>query len=174
MLEKVLDESAWVTEGKYQSPKCINEMIVIMAHKVLRSLISDVQSHKWYSILADDTRDLSNRGQMVICLRSVSDEYEVFEDLFNLIIFSTSDTIYSVLKNSLGLDFGHCRDQEYDRAQNFQGYVKGVAKRFKDENPAAILVHCLAHYTNLYLQEVTRCCKRIKEVLNFSMEAIQL
>ena len=65
MLEKVLDKSAWVTEGKYQSPECINEMIEIMAHKVLRSLISDVQSHKWYSILADETRDLLNREQML-------------------------------------------------------------------------------------------------------------
>ena len=42
MLEKVLNESAWVTEGKYQSPECVNEMIEIMAHKVLRSLINDV------------------------------------------------------------------------------------------------------------------------------------
>ena len=46
MLEKVLGESAWVTEGKYQSPEYANEMIEIMAHKVLCSLISDVQSHK--------------------------------------------------------------------------------------------------------------------------------
>ena len=30
-LEKVLGESAWVTEGKYQSPECVNEMIEIMA-----------------------------------------------------------------------------------------------------------------------------------------------
>ena len=160
MLEKVLDESAWVTEGKYQSPECINEMIESMANKVLRSLISDVQSHKWCSILADETRDLSNCGQMVICLRRVFDEYEVFEDLFNLIIFSTSDTIYSVLKNSLGLDFSHCRVQEYDKAQNFQGHVKGVAKRFKDENPAAILVHCLAHCTNFYFQDVANTLKK--------------
>ena len=179
MLEKVLDESAWVTEGKYQSPECINEMIEIMAHKVLRSLISDVQSHKWYSILADETRDLSNREQMVICLRWVSNEYEVFEDLIGLVQLDniTSDTIYSVLKDSivhLGLDFGNCRGQGYDGAQNFQGHVKGVAKRFKDDNPAAISVHCLAHCINLCLQEVTRSCKCIKEALNFSMEAIQL
>ena len=40
MLEKVLGESHWV---KYQSPECINEMIEIMAHKVLRSLLNDIQ-----------------------------------------------------------------------------------------------------------------------------------
>ena len=69
MLEKVLDESSWVKEGKYQSPECINELIEIMGHKVLRSLISEVQAQEGYSILADETRDHSNCDQMVICLR---------------------------------------------------------------------------------------------------------
>ena len=127
-LEKVLGESAWVTEGKYHSPECVNEMIEIMAHKVLHSLISDVQSHKWYFILADETRDLSNHEQMVICLRWVSNEYEVCEDLIGLVQLDniTSDMIYSVLKDSiicLGLGFGDCRGQGYDGAQNFQGQV---------------------------------------------------
>ena len=82
-----------------------------------------------------------------------------------------------VLKDSvvhLSLDFGDCRGQGDDGAQNFQGHVKGVAKRFKDKNPTAISVHCLAHCINLCLQKVTRSCKCIKEALNFSMEAIQL
>ena len=90
--------------------------------------------------------------------------------LFNL-------TIYSVLKDTivrLDVDFGDCRGQGYGGAQNFQGHVKGVAKRFKDNNPAAISMHCLAQCINLCLQEVTRSYKCIKEVLNFSMEAIQL
>ena len=136
MLEIVLGESTWVTEGKYQSPECVNEMIEIMTHKVLRSLISDVQSHKWYSFLADETQDLSNHEQMVICLRWVSNEYDVCEGLIGLVQLDniTSDTIYSVLKHSivhLVLDFGNCRGQEYDGGQNFQGHVKGMAKRFK-------------------------------------------
>lgn len=179
MLQMVLEESTWVKDGKYQSPECINEMIEIMGHKVLRSLISDIQSQKWYSILADETRDLSNREQMVICLRYVSDEYEVFEDLIGLVQLDniTADTIYSALKDSitrLGLDFANCRGQGYDGARNFQGHVKGVAKRFQDDYPAAISVHCLAHCINLTLQEATRSCNCIKQALNFSMEAIQL
>ena len=51
----VLEESTWVKDGKYQSPECINEMIEIIGHKVLRSLIIDAQSKKLYSILADET-----------------------------------------------------------------------------------------------------------------------
>ena len=52
-----------------------------------------------------------------------------------------------VLKNfivCLGLDFGDCRGQRYDGAQIFQGHVKGVGKRFKD-NSVATSVHCLAY-----------------------------
>ena len=89
----------------------------------------------------------------------------------------TSDTIYSVVKDSivhLGLEVGDRRGQGYDGAQNFQGQVKDVAKRFKDDNPAAISVHCLAHCINVCLQEVKRSYKHIKEALNFSMEAIEL
>ena len=38
-------------------------MIEVMAHKAFHSLISDIQSHKWYYILADETQDLSNHEQ---------------------------------------------------------------------------------------------------------------
>ena len=44
----------------------------------------------------------------------------------------------------LGLEYGDCRGQGYDAASNFQGHVKDVAKRFKD-NSAATSVHCLVH-----------------------------
>ena len=62
---------------------------------------------------------------MVVCLRWVSDEYEVFEDLIGLVQLNniTSDTIYLVLKDSivrLGLDFGDCRGQGYDGLKIFK------------------------------------------------------
>ena len=153
-------------------------MIEIMGHKVLRSLISDVQSEKWFSIQADETRDLSNREQMIICLCYVSDEYEVFDDLTGLLQLDniTAYTIYLASKDCitrLGLDFVNYRGQGYNGARNFQGHVKGVAKLFEDDYPA-VSVHCLAHYINRCLLEATRSCNRIKQALNCSMEVIQL
>lgn len=80
-------------------------------------------------MVADETQDLLNHEQMVICLRWVSDEYEVFEDLTGLVQLDiiTPDITYSVLKDlmfCLSLNFGNCRGQGYDGAQNFQGHVK--------------------------------------------------
>ena len=81
MLQQVLDEGSWVSENKYQSPEVINELIEIMAHIALRSLLHDVMSQKWFALLADEAKDTSNKEQLVLCLRYVSDSYEVFEDI---------------------------------------------------------------------------------------------
>ena len=179
MLQKVLDEASWVETHKYLSPEIINEMIELMAHKALRSLISNLVSQRWFSLLADETRDVSNREQVVVTLRWVSEEYEICEDFFGLIQVdcTTAEQIFLSLKAyliSLGIPFTNCRGQAYDGASNFQGHISGVAKRFQDENPSAISVHCLAHCINLCVQDIARKNKCVKDALNFAMEVIQL
>ena len=179
LLDKVLDEKLWVTENKYQSPEIVNEMIEMMAHKLLRDFLVDINSRRWFSLLADETRDVSNCEQLVLCLRWVSEEYEVNEDQVGLIQLdnTTAETIYTSLKDSLirlGIPLEKCRGQAYDGARNFQGHVSGVARRFMDDNAAALSVHCLAHSVNLCLQEVARSSKPVKEALNFAMDIIQL
>lgn len=179
LLERVLGEEKWVSDGKYQSPEIINEIIAILGHKILRSLISDIHSQRWFSLMADETRDVSNREQLVICLRWVSDDYDIAEDMVGLVQLdnTTAQTVYSCLKDCLlriGVAFEYCRGQAYDGARSFQGHISGVAKRFQDDNAAAVSVHCLAHCVNLSLQEVARDVKSLKEALNFAMDAIQL
>ena len=46
-----------------------------------------------------------------------------------------------------------------------QGKRPGVAARFKDENPAAIAVHCCAHSLNLCLQDIGRKLPCIRDAL---------
>ena len=74
----------------------------------------------------------------------------------------------------LGIPFDKCRGQAYDGARNFQGHINGVAKKFQDDNAAAISVHCLAHCVNLCLQEIAVTSQPIKEALSLSVEIIQL
>ena len=40
LLQMVLDEDNWVQENRYQSPEIVNELIEIMGHSVLRSILS--------------------------------------------------------------------------------------------------------------------------------------
>ena len=48
----------WVKNGSYQSHDIVNEMIQIMANQLLQKLLDEIHSAKWYSIIADETRDI--------------------------------------------------------------------------------------------------------------------
>ena len=61
LLEHVLDEPSLVEGNKYPSPEIINEIIEIMAYNALCSLLADINSRPWFSLMADETRDNSNR-----------------------------------------------------------------------------------------------------------------
>ena len=62
-----------------------NEIIELIAHKALHSLIANLASKRWFSLLADETRDVFNWEQLVVRLRRVSEKYEIYEDFFGLI-----------------------------------------------------------------------------------------
>ena len=63
-----------------------------------------------------------------------------------------------------------CRGQAYDGVSNMQGRRKGVATRFKQENPAAIALHCCAHSLNLCLQDAAKNLNCIRDALETVIE----
>ena len=166
-------------ENKYMSPTIVNELIRDIAHTVLRSVLSEIRKAKWFSLLADETRDVANREQLVVCIRWVSENYDVFEEPVGLVELpnTTAETIFNALKDCLvrlSLPMTACRGQAYDGARNFQGHVQGVATRIAKEQPAALSVHCLAHCINLCVQDAARKIGPIRDALDLSMEIIQL
>ena len=54
----------------------------------IRLWADTMREAKWFSILADETTDLSNHEQLLISIRWVSDTYEVNEDFIGLVIRS--------------------------------------------------------------------------------------
>ena len=49
----------WKKGASYQSLNIINEMIQLMATQLLQKLLKEIHSAEWYSIIADETRDIS-------------------------------------------------------------------------------------------------------------------
>ena len=75
-----------VKQSQYISSDIVNEMLRIISHNILRSLMSYIRRAKWFSIMADERRDIANREQLVLCIRWVSENNEVFEDPVGLYI----------------------------------------------------------------------------------------
>ena len=55
--------------NKYTSPEIQNEMLEAMALGLLREISANIQSATFYTIMADKTTDISNKEQLVICIR---------------------------------------------------------------------------------------------------------
>ena len=168
--EDVSTLSRWLNDGRYLLHEVINEIIEIMAHKVLRQILSEIRESEWFAIIGDETLDTSGVEQFAFSLRWVDFDYGVYEDLIGLIEVDKTDavTLTGVIKDALLhliVPTNQCRGQAYDGASNMSGHLNGVAARIVKESPKAHYVHCLAHSLNLYLQDCARACQIIKESL---------
>ena len=85
----------WLRNRCYLSHDIVNEIVRLMANNVLRSLIKTVEASGFYSILADETRDRSNKEQLVVCVRWVDADFCVYEEPLGL--FNVPDTTRTTL-----------------------------------------------------------------------------
>ena len=150
-----------------------------MGLTVLRNLLADIREAEWFSVIVDEATDVSNKEQLVLCIRWVDKELNIHEDPVELVHVSKTDanTLAAVLKDSLvrfSLPISQCRGQAYDGASNMSGHLNGVAAQIEKLVPAALFVHCFAHCTNLCLQTVGRQCSPIRNALDLVMGISQL
>ena len=169
----------WLRKRKYISPTSVDELIKLMGKAILRDIISKVTSAKWYAIIADEATDVSGTEQVSISDRWVNSCYEVHEDLLGLkeLPDTKAVTIHHKVKEFLvkcPLSISQCRGQAYDGASNMSGIRNGAQALFKQDEPKALYVHCLAHSLNLCVQDVSKKCKLLRNTLDFIQNLLQL
>ena len=59
-------------------------MLEIMALRVLCEIARNIRNAVIYTIMADETADLSNKEQLVFCLRWVGDDLVIHEDFIGM------------------------------------------------------------------------------------------
>ena len=62
---------SWIYKKQYTSPEIVNEIITIMGHKILDSLLVHIKRSLWFSIIADEATDISGNEQMSLSIRYV-------------------------------------------------------------------------------------------------------
>ena len=149
----------WMEKSHDKSilPDIQNEMLSIMALGIPREITSEV-SGKWYTIMVDETTDLSTTEQMVMCLCYVDDKLDVHKEPIGIYsLESTSaDSIQSMIKDELlhmNLRLDHCRGQCYDGASNMTGVKSGVAIKILADQPRALFTHCYGNALSLATQD---------------------
>ena len=89
-------------EDRYTSHDIQNEIITIMANHVIHDLVSEIRGG-FFSIICDEHTDISNKEQLIICIRWVDKELEAHEDFlgFYNVPDIGAETIVSAIKDVL-------------------------------------------------------------------------
>ena len=124
-----------------------------------RKILTELQDgSKVFSLIADESRDCSNKEQMPLIIRFVSERSESNEiqDMFLTFVECeqgiSGELVASLIESicqSLGLDLHKCRGQSYDGASNMSGFVSGASSRINSKYPKALYFHCASHKLNL-------------------------
>ncbi len=140
----------------YLSPAIQNELIECCAEEIRGTLINRIQAAQYFTVLADESMDISGTEQMSLCVRYVNEEeenLEIKEDFLGFCPLPKQDAATtSAILNQLtkwGLQTTFLRGQGYDGASTMSGKVSGVQKRVKELYPRAMYTHCRSHALNL-------------------------
>ena len=152
---------------KYMSHRIQNEFIdtirVIMQEKIAES----IKEANFFSILADETSDVSTTEQLTFVVRYIKDDviredFLAFIQLTELNGLALADVILHLIAE-FGLRVSKLRGQGYDGAACMSGRMQGVQAHIKKVAPLALYTHCSNHCLNLV---ICKACTSIPSIRN--------
>ena len=118
----------------YTSSRIQNEILDIVGSAIARVIVQRVRDATFYTVIADEVTDCSNKEQLSLVIRYVSKEDNLIrEDFIGFIECDCGITGRAIAEkiltflSILGLDPANLRGQAYDGAGNMSGSVNGTA-----------------------------------------------
>jgi len=137
-----------------------------------RSMIETIRRSDYFSILIDESMDISKHENLIIYARYYDDIKCIFKTSYLKLLRIKDQSgaqIFLMLKNFLlskGLNVKSCFGFGSDGASNMTGYRKGVFAFLKKENPYIILQHCANHRLALAHSDTGKEVKYLKEYID--------
>ena len=81
------DMQVWLTRQntyKWLSHNIMNEILGMASHAVLRHLVKEVQAAKYFSIICNETMDISTMKQLSICVHCIDSAWAIKEVFWGL------------------------------------------------------------------------------------------
>lgn len=142
-------------------------------------LVAKIKHAKYFSILADETTDISTVEQFSLCVRYVDeDKFKICENflMFHPLASTTGEELSNQIINNLkglGINIEYMRGQGYDGAGAMSGKFIGTQARMLNFFPKALYVHCMSHSLNLAIsascdvQDIRNCLGIIEKIYVF-------
>uniref|UniRef100_A0A2N9IB86 TTF-type domain-containing protein n=1 Tax=Fagus sylvatica TaxID=28930 RepID=A0A2N9IB86_FAGSY len=160
------------------SPAIQKDIVSAAAVETSNAIIMEL-GDAFFSVLIDESRDISTKEQMAVALRYVDKKGHVVERFLG--IEHVTDTTALSLKAAVedlfcrhGLSLSRLRGQGYDGASNMQGQFNGLKTLIMKENESAYYVHCFAHQLQLALVAVAKNNNKIATFFNFVANVVNI
>ena len=183
LLTKVISRHSSVVKSRLDDkraptwlyPAFQNEIIHFLANEVRQYIKDECADAKYFTVMADETKDCSRKEQLSIVFRYIRksivlERFTGYTHATDLSAPALAEYIVTRIK-AFGLNLDNCISQCYDGASVMSGCNAGVQAVIQAQFPQAVYVHCYAHRLNLVLVDVV---KRLPVASNFFalMEAV--
>ncbi|KAK0143096.1 Zinc finger MYM-type protein 1 [Merluccius polli] len=137
-----------IHNAKYTSKIIQNEVLDCLAEMVRSEIIDEVKDGEFFSIMADETKDVSKKEQISFVLRYyyngvIKESFLHFECAERLDAAGLTEKIVHLLERH-GLDYkNHLIGQAYDGAAVMSAKHSGVQARIREQAKYAFYIHCM-------------------------------
>ncbi|CAF3062789.1 unnamed protein product [Rotaria socialis] len=138
-----------------------NELLCLMHDNILSQIVFQIKSATYFSIMMDESVDISRHEQVSLVIRYADDQFHVYERFigFQRASSTTGEALFKLLVmwlKQLDLDINNIVGQCFDGASAMRGTYKGVSTRLLQIVPTALYVHCNGHILNLCLVDLSQ------------------
>ena len=171
--------------ARYISATIQNKLIAICGNIVRSHLIADLTAATYFSIIADESADISGIEQLSLGVRFVCCKTgKIREEFLGYIPLHKTDAesiATSIIENftGFGINLSNMVGQGYDGCSVMAGKENGVQKRIIEAYPQAQYFHCASHRLNLVVNDlnnvvdVRNAVGTIKKIIVFFRESPQ-
>ncbi|XP_059294609.1 uncharacterized protein LOC132047606 [Lycium ferocissimum] len=151
------------------SPMIQKDIVSACKIEIIKAILEELNGD-YFSLLVDESFDVSRKEQMAIVLRYIDRNGFVMERLLDIV--HVQDTSALSLKRAIvnllaqhSLSLSYVRGQCYDGASNMQGEINGLKMLIRQESRSAHSICCFAHQLQLILVTVSKKCIKVGKLV---------
>ena len=155
-----------MNENQYFSHEILTEQERLIALNARRTLVEEINSNNFFSIICDEASDISKLEQLSFSVRSCNNSYETFENFIGILSCDqglTSDALLKYIQDILSrcnMDTKKLVGTALDGASSMVRLAALLKETFGD---SIIHMHCFAHCNELVFKDATALSPLIAE-----------
>ncbi|CAJ0956724.1 unnamed protein product [Ranitomeya imitator] len=148
------EEMAKCFESVSLSHQTVARRISVMDQYVTQKVHEAIKNCTYFSVAVDEKIDITGTNQLIVCIRTVDDDFNISEELLHLMPLqgtTKDEDVYEEVKMALAElgGFDKCISILIDGAKTTTAKNSGLAGLLKRDGVACLTFHCIVHEEGL-------------------------